>query len=61
MKIEFSTGNAAFGYDDPDCGNIWGDREVIRILKEIITKIEYGYRRGPVMDINGNKIGEWSL
>lgn len=54
MKIKFSTSSVAFeeyGY--------W--EHIDRILKDISEKIRLGYDHGPIMDINGNKIGEWSL
>jgi hypothetical protein len=53
MKIQFSTGNAAF--------DEYGDTEVRRILEEIANKVEYGYDHGSIMDINGNNIGSWEL
>ena len=53
MKIEFNTSNAAFD----ECVEF----EVCRIIKTIIDKIEHGYTYGSIMDINGNKIGSWSL
>lgn len=63
MKIKFNTNNAAF--KDPDGVKsfdvVYRDREVIRILKNIIDDIEIGCDCGSIMDINGNKIGEWSL
>ena len=63
MVIKFKTDNAAF--KDPYGENKWDDlckeAEVIRILENIIDKIRCNDTRGPIMDINGNKIGEWSL
>lgn len=61
MKIEFSTSNIAFsgygdGYDD-----IIAATEIERILKRIANEVIIGKRYGAIMDINGNKIGEWSL
>ena len=61
MKIEFSTSNIAFsgyceGYDD-----IVAATEIERILKRIANEVIIGKRYGSIMDINGNKIGEWSL
>ena len=53
MKIQFSTGNAAF--------DEYGDAEIRRILEEIANKVECGYDHGSIMDINGNKIGSWEL
>ena len=53
MKIEFSTGNAAF--------DEYRDYEVKRILEKIIEQVENGYEDGVIMDINGNKIGEWTM
>ena len=53
MKINFSTDNASF--------DEYGDAEVRRILEDIADRVERGYGYGPVIDINGNHIGEWSL
>lgn len=53
MKIQFSTGNAAF--------EEYGDVEVRRILEKIADQVEHGHDHGSIMDINGNKIGEWSI
>lgn len=54
MEIKFSTNNAAFEYDG-------GIHEIGRILTAISDAVESGKKSGPVMDINGNKIGRWSL
>ncbi len=54
MKIKFSTDGAAF--------DEWGYYEEInRILKVIAEDVRMGCDCGSIMDINGNKIGEWSL
>lgn len=54
MKINFSTGNIAF--------EEYGYYEHIKhILDGIAEKIRLGYDHGPIMDMNGNKVGEWSL
>ncbi len=61
FKLEMKTGNAAFC--NPDTGNkdrFWEGIEINRILEEIQTKIEEGYIFDRIMDINGNKIGQWS-
>jgi len=52
LKINFATGNEAFQGDETG--------ETVRILREIAKKIEEGREVGPVMDLNGNKIGAWS-
>lgn len=57
MKIEFTTGNAAF---DEECGGSL-EYETIRILREICGKIEIGCTEGSIIDINGNKVGYWKL
>ena len=54
MKIKFSTGNAAFD----ECGLY---TEIKRILDNISEDIRLGCDCGSIMDINGNKVGEWSL
>jgi hypothetical protein len=63
MKIEFSTDNAVFKDESASelANDLWTREEVIRILQKIIRDIDYDYNHGPIMDINGNKIGEWSL
>ncbi len=63
MKIQFSTEGAAFKdeYADEATNSIYTRSEVVRILKGIAANIEYGYDNGVLMDINGNKVGEWSL
>lgn len=63
MKIKFSTDGAAFQdeYADEATNDIYTRNEVVRILRGIAANIEYGYDDGSIMDINGNKIGEWSL
>lgn len=54
MKIEFSTDNAAF--------EEYGKEYQIAVVLDIITaRIKRGETEGSVLDINGNKIGEWSL
>lgn len=53
LKIEFATDNAAFTEDSgPECA---------RILREIARDVEHGVTEGTCIDINGNKVGEWSL
>lgn len=63
MKIKFSTDGAAFKseYEDDFANNHITREECRRILRRIIGDIEMGDDNGPIMDINGNKIGEWSL
>lgn len=53
MKIEFETSNSSF--------EEYGLYEVKRILNEIGRKLDEGYKHGVIMDINGNKVGEWNL
>ena len=63
MNIKFSTSGAAFNdeYADEATNDMYTRDEIIRILSVIITYIRCGDDHGPIMDINGNKIGEWSL
>lgn len=57
MKIEFTTTSAAFM---PDNGGS-KEYEITRILQKIIDDVENGVEHGPIMDINGNKIGQWVI
>lgn len=53
LKIEMETGNAAFADS-----KMW---EAARLLRIIASKIEKGYTDGPIIDINGNTVGTWTL
>ena len=60
FKAEIKMGNAAYRTEDGveyDHSNY----ELIRNLHEIIEKLNNGHTEGVVMDINGNKVGEWKL
>lgn len=52
--INFDTGNAAF-----DGGN--GPGEAARILRNVAYRIEQGETDGVMRDINGNRVGDWSI
>lgn len=59
LKLEIKTGGAAFSEDD--VLTIEGRYEVARLLRKISAQIEQGVDDGVIMDINGNKVGRWSL
>lgn len=61
MKIEFSTDNDAFCNENGLPNDLSKRLGVIDILNEIKYKLSQGVSYGPIMDVNGNKIGEWSL
>ena len=61
MKIEFSTDNAAFCDENGEPNDLTKKLEIIDILMDIRYKVSHGMSGGPIMDINGNKIGEWLL
>lgn len=54
MKIEFSTGYAAF----EDYGL---ENEIRYIFERIMFRISCGHTSGAIIDHNGNKVGEWYL
>lgn len=54
FNLKFATDNEAFRFDGPEY-------EAARILRQIADKIEGGNGSGVIHDINGNRIGEWSL
>jgi hypothetical protein len=62
MKIEFNTDNDAF--KEPYTGKdnehaFWC--EYTRIIARINDQVASGMKGGVIIDINGNKIGKWSL
>ena len=62
MKVEFSTDSVAFKDDctgEETMASFW--EEYTRIISKINDDVASGRKYGPIMDINGNKIGEWSL
>lgn len=63
FKLEFATSNAAFGDErDPEyVQTVDKLREINRIMQNVTKQIAMGNTYGSIMDVNGNKIGKWSL
>ena len=59
FKVEIKTSGAA--YSEDDVITYEGRLELKRNLEYISRKIDEGYDDGVIMDINGNKVGSWSL
>lgn len=59
LKIEIKTNGSAYRDENDELDR--SAYELRRNLKEIIKKLEYGCQSGYIMDINRNKVGEWSL
>ena len=59
LNIEIKTGNAAFSEDE--VLTIEGRYEIAMLLRDVAMKIENFYENGKIMDVNGNRCGEWSL
>lgn len=62
FKLEIRTGGSAYRdeFSEEDKLDPY-NTELIRNLKGIINRLQKGYDYGYVMDINGNKTGEWKL
>jgi len=58
MKIEFNHSNLAPDYNND---SFVIRMEILRILDKIKQQIDAGETYGPVIDINGNKVGNWSI
>ena len=61
FKLEIKTGGSAFC--DPLTGEedkVMEAAEIIKILAKVSCELENGATRGSVMDVNGNKVGNWS-
>jgi hypothetical protein len=57
FELKFDTDNAAFDADN-------GNYEIARILRDIANNVEEGISHNvqySVRDINGNKIGYWTI
>ena len=59
FKLEIETGWAAFRDEDGESLDP-NATEVLRILWDVICKLEARHTDGSVMDVNGNKVGRWS-
>lgn len=61
LKIEFKTGNAAFRNEDEEL-DVYAVADFLKNKSnEIAEQIECGYEKGSLIDINGNKVGDWEL
>lgn len=57
LKLEFATDNDTFGEDDER-----RRAEVHRIMCDLAARIGNGSEEGGgVYDVNGNRVGQWSL
>lgn len=54
LKLKITNFSNAAMAEDPRAA-------VAEILRKTAEKIENGVDYGPLMDYNGNKVGEWSL
>ena len=54
FELKFETANAAF-----EEGAL--EFEVSRILQVVEHQVAQGFTGGYVRDVNGNRVGEWSL
>lgn len=57
VTIAFKVGNAAFRLDDGTLDEVAVGAKIV----EVGTKIANGARYGSIIDINGNKVGEFSV
>lgn len=61
MEIKFNTNTAAFGTEYDEYPEVTEKEEIIRILHKVIAEVNMFRAGGPIMDVNGNKVGEWKL
>lgn len=62
MELKIKTSGAAFC--DPDTGDysdLYSSMECVRILQKVIDALEAGRTYGTIMDLNGNRVGQWQL
>lgn len=59
LKIEIKTDGAAYRDENDELDR--SAYELRRNLKEIMEKLEYGCQSGYIIDISGNKVGDWTL
>ena len=63
LRIEFTTSNAAFAVDESDkwTRDYYRNEEIKRVLKNVCNQLDNGKTSGSCIDMNGNKVGEWSI
>lgn len=62
LQIKIETGNAAFHNEMTGEKDSFAEAiEVTRILNEVRSQIREGRRSGSCIDINGNRVGNWSF
>lgn len=61
FELKFTTSGAAFGTEYDSYPEQIERKEIERILYKVIAEVNMFHENGPIMDINGNKIGEWRL
>ncbi len=61
FKLRIKTKNAAFFNGVQSEEKHEPQQEVVRILKQVIDRLEMGNTEESVFDINGNNVGEYKL
>ena len=61
LELKIRTGGAAFHSDDGELDEMCEAQECARLLKKVAFLLNEGEREGSILDINGNKVGEWRL
>lgn len=66
FKMTIDTGNGAFRNEDGETDEEMkqldpSSRELRRILKEVESSMRNGKTHEKIFDVNGNRVGEWSL
>lgn len=62
LKVNIKTGNAIFTEETGKVTTDFGGRcEISRLLRKIADSVESGSCSGVVIELNGNRCGEWTL
>ena len=61
FEVKIRTGGAAFKDPDGNFDDLYEAFEIKRLLDGINLAIREGRNSGSIIDINGNKVGEWRL
>lgn len=63
ITISINTDNAAFNVDAETRWerDYYRNEEIKRVLKNVCNQLDNGKTSGSCIDINGNKVGKWSL
>lgn len=61
FTLTIKTGNAAYRDDEGNFNRDIAVAEIARQMTLVLEQLKHGYDGKGIIDINGNRVGEWEL